>query len=311
MSFNPLIKKIAETQNPTVVGLDPKLEYIPEFIKEKAFAEHGKTLKGAASAFLEFNKGIIDAVCEIVPAVKPQAAFYEALGVEGVSALHATCEYAKSRGLYIIMDAKRNDIGSTAEGYAQAYLGKVQIGEEEFTPWAVDALTVNGYLGSDGIMPFVEMCEKYDKGIFVLVKTSNPSSGELQDKFIEDTQVFEYMGNLCKYWGRETTLCKSGYSAVGIVMGATFPNQIKKMRKKLPNTFFLIPGYGAQGGTAENLKAAFDKNGIGGIVNNSRGVICAYQKEKCDERDFAGAAYRECVRMRDDLMKEIGSIKLP
>lgn len=301
MSFNPLIKKIAETQNPTVVGLDPKLEYIPELIKTQAFAEHGKNLKGAAAAFLEFNKGIIDAVCGIVPAVKPQAAFYEALGTEGFNALHATCEYAKSRGLYVIMDGKRNDIGSTAEGYAQAYLGKVQIGDEEFTPWAVDALTVNGYLGSDGIMPFVEMCNKYDKGIFVLVKTSNPSSGELQDKLLFETgrPVYELMGEMCEKWG------------AGAVVGATYPEQIRQLRKLLPNTFFLIPGYGAQGGTAENLKAAFDENGIGGIVNSSRRVICAYQKEKCDERDYAGAAYRECIRMRDDLMKEIGRIILP
>ncbi|MCL1823921.1 MAG: orotidine-5'-phosphate decarboxylase [Oscillospiraceae bacterium] len=361
MSFDRLIEKIVQTQNPSVVGLDPKLEYIPEFIKEKAFAKHGETLKGAAKAYLEFNKGIIDAIYKIVPAVKPQSAFYEALGTAGIKTLHKTCEYAKKRGMYVIMDGKRNDIGSTAEGYAQAYLGKVQIGDNEFSPFPTDALTVNGYLGTDGILPFTEACEKYDRGIFVLVKTSNPSSGELQDRILDGSKqtigeletktneslknkksekteeksnntvvninsqlqeknvkqpdfatgelVYEIMGRLCEEWGKKTT-GKYGYSAVGVVIGATYPEQIKIMREKLPNTFFLIPGYGAQGGTAEDLKAAFDTHGLGGIVNNSRGVLCAYKKENCNEKDYAGAAYKEAVRMRDDIMKHIGEIKL-
>ncbi|MCL2108353.1 MAG: orotidine-5'-phosphate decarboxylase [Oscillospiraceae bacterium] len=310
MSFNPLIERIANTQNPTVVGLDPRLEYIPEFIKESAFDELGRTLSGVSRAFHNFNMAIIDAICDIVPAVKPQSAFYEALGAEGILALQATCDYATARGMYVILDGKRNDIGSTAEGYAEAYLGKVAIDGEEFQPWQVNALTVNGYLGTDGIVPFVKACDKHDKGIFVLVKTSNPSSGELQDKLIGDKSVYEIMGELTAKWGNES-IGKYGYSAVGAVVGATYPAQIAELRKKLPATFFLIPGYGAQGGTAADLKAAFDGNGLGGIVNSSRGVICAYKQEQCDERDFAGAARRECLRMRDDLMSEIGSINLP
>jgi len=309
MSFDRLIEKIAETQNPTVVGLDPKLEYVPEFIKQKAFAEYGETLKGAAKAIWKFNKGIIDAIYNVVPAVKPQIAFYEMLGVEGIKAFHKTIEYAKERGLYVIADCKRNDIGSTAEGYATAYLGKVQIGANEFEPFPVDALTVNGYLGSDGITPFLDACEKYDKGIFVLVKTSNPSSGELQDKLIDSKPVYEVMGELCAEWGKRD-MGKYGYSGVGAVVGATYPEQIAEMRQKLPNTFFLIPGYGAQGGKGDDLKAAFDSRGLGGIVNSSRAVMCAYQKEKCDEKDYAGAAYREVIRMKNELINITGEIKI-
>jgi len=313
MSFDRLIEKIAETQNPTVVGLDPKLEYVPEFIKAKAFKKHGgngrNALKAVAEAILEFNKGLIDAIYAEIPAVKPQIAFYEMLGVEGVRAFYETCEYAKERGLYVIADGKRNDIGSTAEGYAAAFLGKVQIGANEFSPFPTDALTVNAYLGTDGIIPFIEACEKYDKGIFVLVKTSNPSSGELQDKLIDNTPVYEIMGKLCDEWGKKTT-GKYGYSAVGAVVGATYPEQIKTLREMLPNTFFLIPGYGAQGGKAEDIKAAFDARGLGGIVNSSRAVMCAYQKEKCDENDYAGAALREVKRMKDELIKITGEIKL-
>jgi orotidine-5'-phosphate decarboxylase len=309
MSLDRLIEKISETQNPTVVGLDPKLEYVPEFIKQKAFAKNGENLKGAAKAILKFNKGIIDAIHKVVPAVKPQLAFYEMLGVEGVKAFYKTCEYAKARGMYIIADGKRNDIGSTAEGYAAAYLGKVQIGANEFEPFSVDALTVNAYLGSDGITPFLEACKKYDKGIFVLVKTSNPSSGELQDKLIDGVPIYELMGKLCAEWG-EADMGKYGYSGVGAVVGATYPEQIAEMRSKLPNTFFLIPGYGAQGGKGDDLKAAFDSRGLGGIVNSSRAVMCAWQKEKCDEQDYAGAALREVLRMKNELINITGEIKL-
>jgi len=319
MSLDRLIEKIVQTQNPTIVGLDPKLEYVPEFIKQKAFVEHGESLKGAAKAILEFNKGIIDAIYEAVPAVKPQLAFYEMLGVEGIKAFYKTCEYAKERGLYVIADGKRNDIGSTAEGYAAAYLGKVQIGANEYEPFPVDALTVNGYLGSDGIVPFLDACEKYDRGIFVLVKTSNPSSGELQDRLIDvggdalgapqKTPVYEVMGELCAEWG-ERVMGKYGYSGVGAVVGATYPKQIAEMRQKLLNTFFLIPGYGAQGGKGDDLKAAFDSRGLGGIVNSSRAVMCAYKQEKCDEKDYAGAAYREVIRMKNELINITGEIKL-
>ncbi|MCL2077688.1 MAG: orotidine-5'-phosphate decarboxylase [Oscillospiraceae bacterium] len=317
MSLDLLIEKIVKTQNPTVVGLDPKLEYVPEFIKKKAFVKYGMNPKGAAKAILKFNKGIIDAIYDIVPAVKPQLAFYEMLGVEGVKAFHKTIVYAKERGLYVIADGKRNDIGSTAEGYAAAYLGKIKIGEELYSPFPVDALTVNGYLGSDGIMPFTDACKKYDKGIFVLVKTSNPSSGELQDKvvgkvtgFADGDTIYEIMGRMCEKWGAAGKK-RYGYSGVGAVVGATYPEQIKELREMLPYTFFLIPGYGAQGGRAEDLKSAFDKNGLGGIVNSSRAIMCAYQKEKCNQKDFAEAARREALKMKEALMEHIGIIKLP
>ncbi|MCL2697196.1 MAG: orotidine-5'-phosphate decarboxylase [Oscillospiraceae bacterium] len=362
MSFDRLIEKIAETGNPTVVGLDPKLEYIPEFIKQKVFAKNGESLKGAAKAVLKFNKGIIDAIHKVVPAVKPQLAFYEMLGVEGIKAFHKTIEYAKARGMYIIADGKRNDIGSTAEGYAAAYLGKVQVGANEYEPFPADALTVNAYLGSDGITPFTDMCKKYDKGIFVLVKTSNPSSNELQDRILDISissakelagginerlnngreitkncdnskslvncssgqlqeintgspqlmngeLVYEIMGRLCEIWGKDI-MGKYGYSAVGAVVGATYPEQIKIMREKHPHTFFLIPGYGAQGGKADDLKAAFDSRGLGAVVNSSRAVMCAWQKEKCDEQDYAGAALREVMRMKNELISITGEIKI-
>ncbi|MDR2560139.1 MAG: orotidine-5'-phosphate decarboxylase [Oscillospiraceae bacterium] len=309
MSLDRLIEKIVETQNPTVVGLDPKPEYIPDFIKTRALAKRGETLKATARAFWKFNKGIIDAVHEVVPAIKPQLAFYEMIGVEGVKVFHKTAEYAKERGMFVIADGKRNDIGSTAEGYAAAYLGKVQVGSSEFSPFPADALTVNGYLGSDGITPFIDVCKKYDKGIFVLVKTSNPSSGELQDRLVDGVPVYEVMGRMCEEWGRESAK-KYGYSGVGAVVGATYPEQIAEMRAKLPNTFFLIPGYGAQGGKADDLKSAFDSRGLGGIVNSSRAVMCAWQKEKCDERDYADAALREVLRMKNELINITGEIRL-
>jgi len=300
MALDRLIEKIVTMKNPTVVGLDPALDLVPEFIKAKYYEEYGQTLKGAAKAVLEFNKGLIDALYGVVPAVKPQLAFYEALGVDGVKAFYKTVEHAKKRDMFVIADAKRGDIGSTAEGYATAFLTDV---------FPSDALTVNAYLGTDGVMPFVNACKKHDKGIFILVKTSNPSSGELQDRLIDGKPVYELMGEYVAKWGEEVP-GKYGYSGVGAVVGATYPEQIKELRAKLPNTFFLIPGYGAQGGTAKDLAAAFDSKGLGGIVNSSRGIIAAYKKEGCLEQDFAGAASREAVRMREDLMKEIGGISL-
>ena len=309
MSFDRLIEKIAEKQNPTVAGLDPKLDFVPEYIKQKAFSEHGETLKGAADALLQFNKGLIDALCDIVPAVKPQAAYYEMYGYEGVKALYETQEYARSKGLFVITDGKRNDIGSTMEAYAAAHLGRTKVGSAEYEPFLADALTVNGYLGSDGINPVIKVCKEYDKAIFVLAKTSNPSSGELQDMKIGDRTVYEVMGDMCEEWGKELT-GKYGYSGVGIVAGATYPEQIEILRARLPHTFFLIPGYGAQGASAKDISAAFDKNGLGGIVNSSRGIMCAYQKEKCDEKDFAAAARREAIRMRDEIMGFVNKIQL-
>lgn len=309
MALDRLIEKIEQTQNPTVAGLDPKLDYVPEYIKRKCFEKYGETLKGAAKALLEFNKALIDALYDIVPAVKPQAAYYEMYGVQGVKTLYKTQEYARSKGMYVITDGKRNDIGTTMEAYAAAHLGKVKVGSEEYEPFLGDALTVNGYLGSDGIKPLIKVCQDNDKGIFVLVKTSNPSSGELQDKKIDGVPVYELMGKMCEEWGKELPGVY-GYSGVGIVAGATYPEQIKRLRELLPHTFFLIPGYGAQGATAKDIVGAFDENGLGGIVNSSRGIMCAYQKQKCDEHEFAEAARREAIRMRDEIMGEVGKIQI-
>lgn len=310
MSLDRLMEAVAAKQNPTVAGLDPKLDYVPDFIKCKAFEKHGETLKGAAKAILEYNKGLIDALCGIVPAVKPQAAYYEMYGYHGMKTLYKTQEYARSKGMFVITDGKRNDIGSTMEAYAAAHLGRVKVGSEEYEPFLGDALTVNGYLGTDGIKPLVDICNTYDKGIFVLAKTSNPSSGELQDKCINRVPIYEQMAKMCTIWGKELP-GKYGYCGVGIVAGATYPEQISELRKKFPKLFFLIPGYGAQGASAKDISAAFDKNGLGGIVNSSRGIMCAYKKEGCDETDYAGAAYREAVRMRDEIMGFVGEIKLP
>ncbi len=309
MSFDRLIEKIEETQNPTVVGLDPKLSFIPEYIKNKYYAKYGETLKAAAKSILKFNKEIIDVIADVVPAIKPQAAYYEMYGYEGMKTLAKTIEYAKSKGMYVITDGKRNDIGATMEAYATAHLGSVQVGTNTFEPFGGDSLTVNGYLGTDGISPLLNECKNRDKGIFVLVKTSNKSSGELQDKQIDGKPVYKVMGEMCEQWGTEV-MGKYGYSGVGAVVGATYPEQLAEMREALPHTFFLVPGYGAQGGGAEGVAKAFDKNGLGAIVNSSRAVICAYQKEGCDEKEFAVAALREVIRMKNDIMTYVPKIVL-
>lgn len=311
MSLDRMIEGIMETQNPSVAGLDPKLDYIPNYIKEQSFSKYGKTLEGAADALLQFNKGLIDTLCDIVPAVKPQAAYYEMYGWQGVKALAETIAYAKEKGMFVITDGKRNDIGPTMTAYATAHLGEVAVEDETFEPFSGDALTVNAYLGTDGIKPLSEVCQNNDKGIFVLVKTSNPSSGELQDRKLDDDKtVYQTMGQMCENWG-ENLMGKHGYSAVGAVVGATYPAQLEELRKEMPHTFFLVPGYGAQGGGAGDVKPAFDENGLGAIVNSSRGIMCAWQKEKCDEKEFAAAARREAIRMRDEIMAEVGRILLP
>ncbi len=309
MSFDRMIAKIIETKNPTVAGLDPKLDFIPNFIKEKAFEEKGKNLKGAANAIWKFNKAIIDAIYDIVPAIKPQSAYYEMYGYHGVKALYKTIEYAQSKGMFVIVDGKRNDIGATMEAYTNAYLGSTMIDGEEVEAFGADGLTVNGYLGTDGIAPLTDICKKNDKGIFVLVKTSNKSSGELQDRELADgNTVYGAMGDMCEKWGADN-IGAYGYSAVGAVVGATYPEQLAEMRIKLPHTFFLVPGYGAQGGGAEGVSKGFDANGLGAIVNSSRAIMCAYQTEKCDEKDFAKAARRECIRMREDITQFIPALK--
>ena len=311
MAFDRLIENIVRTQNPSVVGLDPKLEYVPKFIIDKQVAKHGKTLKAAAKALLQFNKAIIDEVHDICPAIKPQAAYYEMYGYEGVKTLYKTIRYAQERGMFVITDGKRNDIGATMEAYATAHLGFTDICGEEVEAFGADALTVNGYLGTDGIAPLLDKCRAYDKGIFVLVKTSNKSSGELQDLKLEGGKtIYSQMGDMCEKWG-EQDAGKYGYSGVGAVVGATYPEQLAEMRAQLPHTFFLVPGYGAQGGGAEGVAKAFDANGLGAIVNSSRGVMCAYKKEECDERDFAKAARREVIRMKEDIVSFLPKLALP
>ena len=302
MSFDRLIKKIIETKTPSVAGLDPRLEYVPEFIVKDSFEKYGVTLKAAAEAIFVFNKALIDELCDVVPAIKPQAAYYEMYGWEGVRVLSETISYAQSKGMYVMTDGKRNDIGATMDAYAAAHLGKTVVGDKEFSAFGADALTVNGYLGTDGIEPLLKICRAEDKGIFVLAKTSNPSSGELQDKCIGDTPIYAAMGDMCEKWG-EDTIGEYGYSAVGAVVGATYPEQLSELRKRLPHTMFLVPGYGAQGGGAEGLRGAFDENGLGAIVNSSRAIMCAYKKEGCAETDFAKAARREAVRMREDIVR--------
>ena len=309
MSFDRLIQAVARTQNPTVVGLDPTLPMIPPFILEPALAEFEDPFEGAAEAVIEFNRQLIDALCDIVPAVKPQSAYYEALGWQGVRVLEHTIRYAKEKGLFVIADGKRNDIGSTMGAYARAYLGETEIAGEKREAFGADALTVNGYLGTDGIEPLLGICKERDRGIFVLVKTSNPSSGELQDKLCDGQPIYRLMGGLCEKWGADAAGAY-GYSAVGAVVGATYPEQLSELRRALPHTFFLVPGYGAQGGSAKSVAGAFDERGLGAIVNSSRAILTAWQKEGCDERDFAGAARREALRMREAIVAAIPHIRL-
>ena len=309
MSLDRLIEKIAEKQNPTALGLDPKLDFIPDYIKKEAFEKYGTSLEGAAAAITVFNKGLIDALYDIVPAVKPQCAYYEMYGWQGMKSLAETIRYAKKRGMFVITDGKRNDIGTTMEAYASAHLGEVEINGKKFSPFGADAMTVNGYLGSDGIKPLIDVCKKYDKGIFVLVKTSNKSSEELQDQPMDNNTLFEVVGDMCEDWGSELS-GKYGYSGVGAVVGATFPEQLSELRGRLTNTFFLVPGYGAQGGGGADVKGGFDSKGLGAIVNSSRGIMCAYKKENCDEHEYAQAARREAVRMRDEINSYIPKITL-
>ncbi len=303
--MDKLIDKIKETNNPTVIGLDPRYEMIPEYIKNK----YQKNLEGVAKAIVEFNKALIDATYDIIPAVKPQIAFYEMYGLEGMKAFEETCKYAKEKGMIVIADIKRGDIGTTAKAYSNAFLGKTKIGEQEESIYDVDFVTLNPYMGIDAIKPFIEDCEKYNKGAFILVKTSNPSSGDLQDLKLENgEEVYTKVAKLVEEWGKNL-IGEYGYSSISAVVGATYPKQLEDLRKVAPHTFFLIPGYGAQGGKAEDIALGFDENGIGGIVNSSRGLMCAYKsdlwKDKYAEEDFAEATRAEAIRMRDELNNAI------
>ena len=303
--MDKLIDKIKETNNPTVIGLDPRYKMIPEYIKNK----YQKNLEGVAKAIVEFNKALIDATYDIIPAVKPQIAFYEMYGLEGMKAFEETCKYAKEKGMIVIADIKRGDIGTTAKAYSNAFLGKTKIGEQEECIYDVDFVTLNPYMGIDAIKPFIEDCEKYNKGAFILVKTSNPSSGDLQDLKLENgEEVYTKVAKLVEEWGKNL-IGEYGYSSISAVVGATYPKQLEDLRKVAPHTFFLIPGYGAQGGKAEDIALGFDENGIGGIVNSSRGLMCAYKsdlwKDKYAEEDFAEATRAEAIRMRDELNNAI------
>ncbi|MEG2380840.1 MAG: orotidine-5'-phosphate decarboxylase [Oscillospiraceae bacterium] len=296
-----LIEKIKKTNNPTVVGLDPKLDYVPDEIKAEAFNKYGETFKGAAAAIFEFNTILIDSLCDIVPAVKPQSAYYEMYGLEGLECLHKTIEYAKEKNMYVLLDAKRGDIGATSEAYAKAYLGETQIGSKSLSAFGADCVTVNPYLGTDGVKPFVDQCTKHKKGIFVLVKTSNKSSGELQDLEVDGKAIYEHVAELVNTWGGDL-IGKYGYSSVGAVVGATYPNQAETLRKAMPKTYFLVPGYGAQGGTAKDVAKSFNIDGLGAIVNASRSIMCAYQR---NGGSLGEAARTEAIRMRDDILSAL------
>jgi orotidine-5'-phosphate decarboxylase len=312
MFIDKLIKGIKEKNNPTVVGLDPRIEYVPQFIKEKAFSEYGNNLNGVAEALWEFNKGIMDAVYDIVPAVKPQLAYYEMYGLDGLEVFERTVQYAKDKGMLVIADGKRNDIGSTAEAYSSAFLGKTPIDENtNESIFDADALTVNPYLGIDGIKPFLDDCKKYEKGIFILVKTSNKSSGQLQDLILNDGRsIYEVVAGLVDEWGSDIT-GKYGYSSVGAVVGATYPEQAKALRQIMKRAYILVPGYGAQGGTAKDIVSSFNEDGLGAIVNASRSIMCAYKsdlwKETYSEDKFADACRAEALRMRDDINAALSS----
>ena len=290
--INKLISNIRKTNAPIVVGLDPMLNYIPEHIQKKAFAEFGETLEGAAEAIWQYNKGIVDATCDLIPAVKPQIAMYEQFGIPGLIAYKKTVEYCKSKDLVVIGDLKRGDIGSTSAAYAVGHLGQVQVGSKKYAGFDEDFATVNPYLGSDGVKPFMDVCKEEKKGIFVLVKTSNPSSGEFQDRVIDGRPLYELVGEKVAQWGDE--LMGDGYSYVGAVVGATYPEMGKVLRKIMPKTFILVPGYGAQGGKGADLVHFFNEDGLGAIVNSSRGIIAAYKQEKYKE--FGAENYADASR---------------
>ena len=297
-----LITKIQKTKAPICVGLDPMLSYIPEHIVKKALSEYGETMKGAAEAIWQFNKEIVDHTYDLIPAVKPQIAMYEQFGVEGLIVYKRTVDYCQEKGLLVIGDVKRGDIGSTSAAYATAHLGHVQVGSQKLSGFDTEFATVNPYFGTDGVKPFVDVCNQDDKGIFVLVKTSNPSSGEFQDQLVNGKPVYELVAEKVMEWGAMSM--DGEYSNVGAVVGATYPEMSRILRKLMPHTYFLVPGYGAQGGTAEDLKYCFNEDGLGAIVNSSRGIIAAYKQEqyaKYGEEHFAEASRAAVEAMIADI----------
>lgn len=297
-----LVRRIKKLNAPIVVGLDPTLNFVPKFLLDKAINEKGETLEAAADAIFEFNKKIVDAVYDLIPAVKPQIAMYEQFGMPGLMAYKKTLDYCHEKELLVIGDAKRGDIGSTSTAYAIGHLGKVKIGNTEIAPIDADFLTINPYMGSDSVVPFIDECKKHDKGLFILVKTSNPSGGEFQDQKVGEKAVYELVGKKVDEWGLDTV--KEGYSDIGAVVGATYPEMGKVLREIMPKTYILVPGYGAQGGTAAELKPFFNKDGLGAIVNSSRGIIAAYKQEKYAEfgtEGFAEAARAAVIDMKNDI----------
>ena len=303
--INKLVAEIKKKNAPIVVGLDPMLNYVPEHIQKKAFDEFGETLEGAAEAIWQFNKGIVDTTYDLIPAVKPQIAMYEQFGIPGMIAYKKTVDYCKEKGLVVIGDVKRGDIGSTSAAYAVGHLGKVQVGSKKYAGFDEDFATVNPYLGSDGINPFIDVCKEEKKGIFVLVKTSNPSSGEFQDQKIDGKPLYELVGEKVAQWGEQCM--GDDYSYVGCVVGGTYPEMGKVLRKIMPKTYILVPGYGAQGGTAKDLAPYFNEDGLGAIVNSSRGIIAAYKQDAYKEfgaENYADASRQAVVNM----IKDINSI---
>ena len=303
--INKLVEKIKKTKAPIVVGLDPMLSYIPQHVQEKAFAEYGETLEGAAEAIWQFNKEIVDHTFDLIPAVKPQIAMYEQFGIEGLKVYKRTVDYCKEKGLVVIGDAKRGDIGSTSAAYATGHIGSVQVGSKTYSGFDTDFLTVNPYLGTDGVKPFVDVCNSHDRGLFVLVKTSNPSSGEFQDRLIDGRPLYEWVAEKVVEWGNASM--DGDYSNVGAVVGATYPEMSRILRNLMPHTYFLVPGYGAQGGTAEDLKHCFNKDGLGAVVNSSRGIIAAYKQEKY--KKFGTEHFAEASRQAVmDMVADINSV---
>ena len=305
--INQLVSKIQKTGAPIVVGLDPMMKFVPEHIKKKAFEEYGETLEGAAEAIWQYNKGIVDEVYDLIPAVKPQIAMYEQFGIPGLQAFKKTVDYCKEKGLVVIGDIKRGDIGSTSTAYAVGHLGKVQVGSKSYAGFDEDFVTVNPYLGSDGVKPFIDVCKEEKKGIFVLVKTSNPSSGEFQDRLIDGKPLYELVGSMVDTWGSE--LMGDSYSYVGAVVGATYPEMGKVLRDIMPKAYILVPGYGAQGGKGKDLVHFFNKDGLGAIVNSSRGIIAAYQqdayKEKFAPENYADASRAAVLAMKEDIAEAL------
>lgn len=309
--INKLVSKIKATNAPIVVGLDPTLKFVPRHIQQKAFAEYGETLEGAAEAVWQYNKEIVDHIYDLIPAVKPQIAMYEQFGIPGLMAFQKTVDYCKEKGLVVIADIKRGDIGSTSEAYAVGHLGKVTVGSKTCYGFDEDFATVNPYLGSDGIKPFMKVCKEENKGLFILVKTSNPSSGEFQDRLLSDgdnRHLYEIVGEQVAKWGEEHM--GDSYSYIGAVVGATYPEEGKLLRAIMPKSYILVPGYGAQGGKGKDLVHFFNEDRLGAIINSSRGIIAAYQQEKYasyGEEGFAEASRAAVEDMKADIQEALNS----